>query len=151
MFWPSCFQESSSWQEQKPSKLPVSSSFSEFSNSWSLMTWRSWEPSKMPDFNFSMVSPGEAWHEYVKQPPSLSRALVNRLQKWAWCAAAGGVSCLSTRGLFITLLALQETRSSRTSKYFFVQCRVLSVISLMQRKHGWLVNPDCCEITKEID
>ena len=62
-FWPYCCQEGSSLPKQMPSTLTSSTSFIEFPNSGSLMSCRTRRPSKMPAFNFSMVSPGKAWHK----------------------------------------------------------------------------------------
>ena len=54
-----------------------STSFVCVSNCVSVMSCRICGLSKMPAFSFSMVNPGKIWHKYMKQSPSLSRALVN--------------------------------------------------------------------------
>lgn len=78
-----------------------STSFIQFLNSGPLLRWRIWAPSMMPYFNSSVANPGKAWHKWVKQLPSLPRALVRCLTKPNMMRSGGeSILPLPTEGWF---------------------------------------------------
>ena len=62
-YWLCCCPKKFFTTRTKAFHASNSTSFIEFSNSGSLMNWRTWGPSKIPPFNFSMVYPGKARHK----------------------------------------------------------------------------------------